>query len=69
MSGGKVAPFGAEPAGMLDLAADVAGGIAPPDPAITDAARLAAPLLASYDERYARAPINPRRVFERQGAY
>ena len=23
-----------------------------------------APLLASYDERYARAPINPRRVFE-----
>lgn len=24
----------------------------------------AAPLLAAYDERYARAPINPRRVFE-----
>src|SRR5215831_20064116 len=46
MSPGKaVAPFGAEPAGMLDLAAAVAGGIAPPDPAITAAARAAAPLL------------------------
>jgi poly(A) polymerase len=47
MSDGKaVAPFGAEPAAMLDLAAEVAGGIAPPDPAITAAARTAAPLLA-----------------------
>ena len=32
---------------MLDLAAEVAGGIAPPDPAITVAARAAPPLLAS----------------------
>src|SRR3954470_15342005 len=48
MSRGKsVAPFGAEPAGVLDLAADVAGGIALPDPAITDAARAAAPLLTA----------------------
>ena len=41
----SLAPFGAEPAGVLDLAADVAGGIALPDPAITEAARAAAPLL------------------------
>src|SRR5262245_56481644 len=39
-----VAPFG-EPAGVLDLATAVAGGIAPPDPQITQAARAAAPLL------------------------
>src|SRR6185436_6679058 len=48
MSNGKaIAPFGGEPAGVLDLAAAVAGGIAPPDPEITDAARAAAPLVAS----------------------
>jgi len=39
------APFGAEPAGVLDLAADVAGGVSPPEPAITNAARAAAPLI------------------------
>ena len=39
------APFGAEPSGVLDLATAVAGGIAPPDPQITIAARAAAPLL------------------------
>jgi poly(A) polymerase len=39
------APFGAEPSGVLDLATAVAGGIAPPDPQITVAARAAAPLL------------------------
>jgi poly(A) polymerase len=39
------APFGGEPSGVLDLAADVAGGIALPEPAITVAARAAAPLL------------------------
>ena len=48
MSNGKaIAPFGGGPAGVLDLAAEVAGGIAPPDPAVTVAARAAAPLLAS----------------------
>jgi len=48
MSNGKaIAPFGGEPAGVLDLAAAVAGGIAPPDPEITDAARAAAPLVAT----------------------
>ena len=41
------APFGAEPAGLLDLAADVAGGIALPEPEITTAARAAAPLLVA----------------------
>jgi poly(A) polymerase len=47
MSRGKaVAPFGAEPAGVLDLAAAVGGGMEPPEPAITDAARAAAPQLA-----------------------
>src|SRR4051794_12436558 len=46
MSGEKTAArFGAEPAGVLDLAAEVAGGVSPPEPAITDAARAAAPLL------------------------
>ena len=45
-SGGKaIAPFGAEPSGVLDLAASVAGGMEPPEPAITPAARAAAPLL------------------------
>jgi len=39
------APFGAEPAGLLDMAVAVAGGIAPPDPAVTAAARAAAPRL------------------------
>jgi poly(A) polymerase len=48
MSRGKaVAPFGAEPAGVLDLAAAVAGGMEPPEPAITDAARAAAPQLVA----------------------
>ena len=43
VSDGKAAaPFGAEPAGVLDLAAEIAGGIAPPDPAVTVAARAAA---------------------------
>jgi poly(A) polymerase len=47
LSNGKTAtPFGDQPAGVLDLAIAVAGGIAPPDPAITAAARGAAPLLA-----------------------
>ncbi len=41
------APFGAEPAGVLDLAAAVAGGMAPPEPAITEAARAVAPQLVS----------------------
>jgi poly(A) polymerase len=45
--GRAVAPFGGEPAGVLDLAVSVAAGIAPPDPAITAAARGAAPLLAA----------------------
>jgi poly(A) polymerase len=46
MSRGKAgAPFGAEPAGVLDLAASVAGGMEPPEPAITDAARAVAPQL------------------------
>jgi poly(A) polymerase len=39
------APFGDEPSGVLDLATEVAGGIAPPDPQVTVAARAAAPLL------------------------
>ena len=48
MSGDKAAaPFGAEPAGLLDLAADIAGGIALPEPEITTAARAAAPLLVA----------------------
>jgi len=48
MSGEKAAaPFGAEPAAVLDLAADIAGGIALPEPAITTAARAAAPLLVA----------------------
>jgi poly(A) polymerase len=47
MSRGKAgAPFGAEPAGVLDLAAAVAGGMEAPEPAVTDAARAAAPQLA-----------------------
>jgi poly(A) polymerase len=41
------APFGAEPAGLLDLAADIAGGIALPEPEVTTAARAAAPLLVA----------------------
>jgi poly(A) polymerase len=41
------APFGAEPAGVLDLATAVAGGMALPDPAITDAVRGVAPQLVS----------------------
>jgi poly(A) polymerase len=46
MSEGKaIAQFGAEPAGMLDMAAAVAGGMLPPEPAVTTAARAAAPLL------------------------
>ena len=46
LSDGKAAaPFGAEPAGLLDLAAEIAGGIAPPDPSVTVAARAAAPHL------------------------
>jgi len=45
-SGNALAPFGDQPGGVLDLAVAVAGGIAPPDPAITAAARGAAPLLA-----------------------
>ncbi|MFI4946585.1 MAG: HDIG domain-containing metalloprotein [Burkholderiales bacterium] len=48
MSGEKAAaPFGAEPAAVLELAADIAGGIALPEPAITTAARAAAPLLVA----------------------
>ena len=48
MSGEKAAaPFGAEPAAVLDLAADIAGGIALPEPAITTAARAAAPLIVA----------------------
>jgi poly(A) polymerase len=46
-SGNAAAPFGAGPAGVLDLATEIAGGIAPPDPAITAAARAAAPLVAT----------------------
>src|SRR3954462_12303912 len=41
----SVAPFGAEPSGVLDLAAEVAGGVSPPEPAVTNAARAAAPLI------------------------
>ena len=44
------APFGDEPSGVLDLATEVAGGIAPPDPQITMAARAAAPLLLSLPQ-------------------
>jgi poly(A) polymerase len=43
--GKAIAPFGAEPSGLLDLAAAVAGGMEPPEPSITTAARTAAPLL------------------------
>ena len=42
-----VAPFGGEPAAVLDLAIGVAGGGQPPDPEITVAARAAAPLLTT----------------------
>jgi poly(A) polymerase len=46
LSNGKAgAPFGDGPATVLDLAIAIADGIAPPDPAITVAARGAAPLL------------------------
>ena len=41
------APFGAEPAGVLDLAAAVAGGMERPEPEVTDAARAAAPQLVA----------------------
>jgi len=41
-----IAPFRGEPAGVLDLAAAVASGVAPPEPAITEAARVVAPHLA-----------------------
>ena len=44
------APFGDEPSGVLDLATEVAAGIAPPDPQITIAARAAAPLLLSLPQ-------------------
>ena len=40
------APFGGEPAGLLDVAVAVAEGSPPPDPQFTEAARAAAPLLA-----------------------
>jgi poly(A) polymerase len=43
--GKAVAPLGSGPSGVLDLAAAVAGGVSPPEPAITAAARAAAPLL------------------------
>jgi poly(A) polymerase len=46
-SGKAVAPFGDQPAGVLDLAVDIAGGVALPDPGVTIAAREAAPLLAA----------------------
>jgi poly(A) polymerase len=42
-----VAPFGAEPSAVLDLAIGVATGGQPPDPDVTVAARAAAPLLTS----------------------
>jgi poly(A) polymerase len=45
MSRENAASFGAEPSGVLDLAAEVAGGVSPPEPAITNAARAAAPLI------------------------
>jgi poly(A) polymerase len=42
-----VAPFGAQPSAVLDLAIGIAGGGQPPDPEVTEAARSAAPLLTS----------------------
>ena len=51
------APFGGEPAAVLDLAVGVAGGGQPPDPEVTVAARAAAPLLTSIPVARLRAAI------------
>ena len=51
------APFGAEPAAVLDLAIGVAGGGQPPDPEVTLAARAAAPMLTSVPVGRLRAAI------------
>jgi poly(A) polymerase len=52
-----VAPFGGEPAAVLDLAIGVAAGGQPPDPEVTIAARSAAPMLTSIPVGRLRAAI------------
>jgi len=52
-----VAPFGAGPDALLEIARDVATGSPAPDPAITAAARVAAPLVKELPAEKVRAGI------------